>query len=130
MSRGSSDDGLFWLVAIAVLGVGAWVYVQVKAFATWAGLDMDSTWSLLLRGAVLIILLGVAWWGGWLRKASPYVPCALVVCLKPALDYWSVHVVNGMAMSEPAWYGQTWIQVMAFVGLAAVGFLVSRQFDS
>jgi hypothetical protein len=129
MSSNNGDNGMVWLCVIAIVGAGAWLYVQVKAFAVWAGLDMDSASSLLIRLAVLIILLALALWNGWFRNAAFYVPCGLLICLMPALDYWSVNMIDGIAISEPAWYGHAWIQLLGCVGLAGGGFWVSRQFE-
>lgn len=130
--RGNADEGLVWiLVAVAVL-LGLWGYAQVKAFASWINVDMDTAMGLIGRGALLIGLLVAALWVRLFQRVWTYLPAGFFFCAIPVLDYKAKDYIAGFAMNTTnlPWYGSFWGQLGIFVGLVAIGYLLAKWLDS
>lgn len=134
--RGNADAELLIMIGgFALFLVCIYAYFQIKAFAAWAELDIETVFSMIKRFGVLFIVMAFAVWKGWLRVLTPYIPAAIFLCLTPALDFWSWdYIMTGAEdglfsakqmliaqREEQAWFGNQWMQILIGLCLAFFG---------
>lgn len=129
--RGNADEALIWILLGLVLLAGLWGYIQIKAFAAWLNVDMDTATSIVLRGGALVAALAVTLWIGKFLKVFTYSLSGVFLCSIPLLDYRATHPVADLIQTtDLAWYGAWWAQSGMFAALLVVGYVLAEWFDS
>jgi hypothetical protein len=123
------------VVRLAIVVIVADVYLKITQFATWVAVDVPTAFKTLGMLAVVTCVYGYYLWNDRRRFLGliAYLPCALLICAVPMLNYWSVEHIPGYVPPEyldwTKWYGRWWWQLPLVFGIAGLGYALNKLVD-